>query len=188
MKKLIEDYKNRLQHALSTKGMSRIPEVAELLMKAWKSGSAVYICGNGGSAGNAIHLANDFIYGIDRKTGSGLRIEALSANAAVLTCLANDTGFENIYSQQLLTKGAPGDLLIALSGSGNSPNILKALEAAKTIGMKSIAILGYDGGKCLKFADCAVHIDTYDMQVSEDMQLIIGHMCMQYLSLNGLKK
>jgi D-sedoheptulose 7-phosphate isomerase len=183
MKKIIEKYSEKLNSALSSKGMSRVPEFAELLMKAWKTGSAVYICGNGGSAGNAIHLANDFIYGIDKKNGLGLRIEALSANAAVLTCLANDTGYENIYAQQLRVKAVEGDLLIVLSGSGNSQNIIKALEVAKTLGMKSVGILGYSGGKCLALLDCPIHIEIDDMQVSEDMQLIIGHMCMQYLCL-----
>jgi D-sedoheptulose 7-phosphate isomerase len=167
--------------------MERVPEFANILKKAWVSGSAVYICGNGGSAGNAIHLANDFIYGINRITGLGLRIEALPANAAVLTCLANDTGYENIYSQQLLVKGCADDVLIVLSGSGNSPNIIKALEVSKQIGMNSVAILGFNGGKCLDLADCPIHIEIDDMQVSEDMQLIIGHMCMQYLCLSGMQ-
>jgi D-sedoheptulose 7-phosphate isomerase len=185
MENLIVKYTALLHHALACKGMKRVPEFAELLQGAWMSGSAVYICGNGGSAGNAIHLANDFIYGIDRKGGVGIRVEALSANAAVLTCLANDTGYDNIFAQQLKVKARAGDLLIVLSGSGNSPNVVKALEVAKELDVKSIAILGFDGGQCLTLADCPIHIDIDDMQISEDMQLIIGHMCMQYLSLQG---
>ena len=181
MKKHIEEYSTRLKYALSCKGMNRIQDFAKFLRLAWDNGTSVYICGNGGSAGNAIHLANDFIYGIDRKNGIGLRVEALSSNPAILTCLANDIGYDNIYAQQLRVKARPGDLLIVLSGSGNSPNVVKALEVARELGMKSVAILGYSGGKCLDLADCPIHIDIDDMQVSEDMQLIIGHMCMQYL-------
>ena len=185
MQELIEEYSSRLGRALASEGMKRVPELAQLLRGAWRSGACVYLCGNGGSAGNAIHLANDFMYGIDRTKGLGMRVEALSANAAVLTCLANDTGYDNIYAHQVKVKGRPGDLLIVLSGSGNSANVVRALEAAREAGMKSVAILGYSGGKCLRLADVPIHIAVDDMQVAEDMQLIIGHMCMQYLCAEG---
>jgi D-sedoheptulose 7-phosphate isomerase len=181
MEKIIEEYSRKLGRALGCSGMSKVPQLALLLLRAWRAGANVYICGNGGSAGNAIHLANDFIYGISKRDGKGLRVEALSANAAVLTCLANDTGYDNIYAQQIKVKGQSGDLLIALSGSGNSKNIINALNAAREAGVTSVAILGFDGGQCLSLADVSIHIPLDDMQIAEDMQLIIGHMCMQYL-------
>lgn len=144
----------------------------------------VYFCGNGGSAGNAIHLANDFLYGIAKRTGGGLKVHALPANAAVLTCLANDVGYENIFSEQLAVFGRSGDLVVVLSGSGNSPNVVKLLKQAKDMGIESCAILGYDGGKCKEIADIVVHFPVDDMQISEDLQLIVGHMLMQWLWLN----
>jgi D-sedoheptulose 7-phosphate isomerase len=179
----IHSYLTRLHQAANQeRGLVVVPRLAEAILDAWSTGKCIYICGNGGSAGNAIHLANDLIYGAGMTNGRGLRAEALSANAAVLTCLANDTGYENIYSEQLRVKGAEGDILIALSGSGNSPNIVRAIETAKDIGMKTFAILGYSGGKCKEIADHPIHFEVDDMQIAEDLQLIVGHICMQWLS------
>ena len=114
-----------------------------------------------------------------------MRVEALSANTSVITCLANDIGYEEIYSVQIETKGRKGDVLLVLSGSGNSPNIVRALEAGKKIGMRTFAILGYTGGRCKDLADVPIHFTINDMQISEDLQLIVGHMCMQWLSLGN---
>tara|TARA_Y100000739_G_C20546040_1_gene435936 strand:- start:20 stop:622 length:603 start_codon:yes stop_codon:yes gene_type:complete len=169
----------------------QIFELANNLKEAWKNGNKIYICGNGGSAGNAIHIANDFIYG----TGScgnppsmpGLRVNALPANPAILTCLANDTGFENIFSYQIDVQAEKDDILIVLSGSGNSLNIVKALEMANLKGLKTFAILAFDGGKCINIAQYPIHFEIDDMQIAEDLQLIIGHLCMQWLSLNKPK-
>jgi D-sedoheptulose 7-phosphate isomerase len=141
----------------------------------------VFICGNGGSAGNAIHLANDFLYGVAKQTGGGIRVSALSANPAVITCLANDVGYDYIYSEQLAVLAKAGDILIGLSGSGNSPNILFALDQAKKMNVTSCAILGYSGGKAKSIADIPIHFPVDDMQIAEDLQLIVGHMLMQWL-------
>lgn len=179
------DYAERLSAVV--KASASVPGVARLaeeLRDCWKTGRQVFLCGNGGSAGNAIHMANDFLYGISKKAGSGLRVHALPANSSVLTCLANDCGYDQIFSLQLAVQARAGDVLVALSGSGNSPNILKALEQAKATGMKSYAILGYTGGKALKQADVPIHFAVDDMQIAEDMQLIVGHMIMQWLYQN----
>jgi D-sedoheptulose 7-phosphate isomerase len=144
----------------------------------------VFFCGNGGSAGNAIHLANDFLYGIAKRTGGGIRASSLSANPAVVTCLANDVGYDQIYAEQLAVQGRAGDLLIALSGSGNSPNIVAVLKQARLMGVRSGAILGYSGGQSKALADIPVHFSIDDMQISEDLQLVVGHMLMQWLYAN----
>lgn len=177
-------YSTRLQEVLKSADWAPVERLAAELLDCWRTGRQVFLCGNGGSAGNAIHLANDFLYGISRTAGSGLRVTALPANAAVLTCLANDLGYDKIFSNQLAVLARKGDLLIALSGSGNSPNILEALGEAKSIGMKSYAILGYSGGKAKALADEPVHFAVDDMQISEDMQLVVGHMLMQWLYAN----
>ena len=183
-----KNYLNLLVSGFTVDIIKNIEFLALDIRKAWINKNHVFICGNGGSAGNAIHLANDFIYGIGvSKSGDskvGLNVEALSANPAVLTCLANDTGYENIFSKQLITKAIPGDLLIVLSGSGNSPNIIKALEIAKELGIKSYAIIAFDGGKSKLIADVPIHFSINDMQIAEDTQLIIGHLCMQWLCNN----
>jgi D-sedoheptulose 7-phosphate isomerase len=156
--------------------------LADALRECWCKNRQVFLCGNGGSAANAIHLANDYLYGIDKKTGRGLRVTALPANAAVLTCLANDIAYEDVFAQQLEVLGAPGDILIALSGSGNSPNIVKALQMAHELKLQTFAILGFTGGRALDLADYPIHFAVDDMQVAEDLQMMIGHMMMQCLS------
>ncbi len=178
------DYAGRLQTVLGAYDWSPVAALGEELLRCWKSGNQVFICGNGGSAGNAVHLANDFLYGISRTLGSGLRVHALPANTAVLTCLANDEGYDQIYSLQLAVQARAGDVLIVLSGSGNSPNILKVLDQAKAMQVRSYAILGYTGGKAKAMADVPIHFAVDDMQIAEDMQLIVGHMIMQWLYKN----
>lgn len=179
-------YLKNLFECFDDDNIKGIEDLAQSLHEAWLSEKSVYICGNGGSAANAIHMANDFHYGVGAcgvgDKIAGLRVEALSANVGVLTCLANDTGYENIYSQQLGVKGRSGDILIALTGSGNSANIVKAIRTAKEMGMKTFVICAFDGGQCLSMSDVPIHFKINDMQVAEDTQLIIGHICMQWLS------
>jgi D-sedoheptulose 7-phosphate isomerase len=155
----------------------------ERLLEAWETGHQVFICGNGGSAANAIHIANDLFYGAAKNTGKpGIASHALTANQAIVLCIANDLSYEEIFSEQLRAQGRTGDILIVLSGSGNSENIVRAILAARGIGMTSIAILGYSGGACKEMADIPIHFAVDDMQISEDAQLIVGHMLMQWLS------
>ena len=175
-------YAQRLSSVLGSAEWSGVEQLAQDMYGAWQNGKQVFLCGNGGSAGNAVHLANDFIYGVAKVTGGGIRAQALSANPAVITCLGNDVGYDRIYCEQLAVLGNSGDLLIVLSGSGNSPNILSVLERARKMSIKSYAILGYDGGKSKTLADTAIHFSISDMQIAEDMQLVVGHMLMQWLS------
>jgi len=174
------DYIERLQNALGLIPLDSVELLALELLEVWRTKRQVFIVGNGGSAGNSIHLTNDFIYGICKSIGGGIRMQALASNQAMVTCLGNDVGYENIFSHQLAVLGQSGDLLIALSGSGNSPNILNALAQAKVAGLKSFAILGFNGGKAKMLCDHAIHVPVHDMQISEDSQLIIGHMVMQW--------
>ena len=177
----IDNYKARLISTLSEADLSGISFLAQDMESCWRSGKHVYICGNGGSAGNAIHIANDFVYGIAKKTGEGLKTTALSANQAVLTCLANDIDYSDIYSEQVALFAQQGDILIVLSGSGNSPNIRKAIEQAKSMGIKTYGVFGYYGGECKDLVDVPIHFEVNDMQISEDLQLIVFHMIMQWL-------
>jgi D-sedoheptulose 7-phosphate isomerase len=180
-------YASRLQESLACAEWSGVAELAADIYACWLQKKQVFICGNGGSAGNAIHLANDLLYGIAKRPGGGLRVNALSANQAVITCLANDIGYDRIYSEQLSVMANPDDVLIVLSGSGNSPNIVAALEQAKAMNVKSYAILGFSGGRSKKLADVPIHFLVDDMQISEDLQLVVGHMLMQWLYNNRPK-
>jgi len=110
-----------------------------------------------------------------------MRAQALPANSSVLTCLANDLDYSEIFSFQIKTFCKPGDILIVLSGSGNSPNILKAIEAANALGVESFGILGYSGGKAKELVSTPIHFAVDDMQIAEDLQLVVGHMIMQWL-------
>ncbi len=181
----IANYKRTLDGVWQSHDWSDVVLLVETLQRCWRENRQVFLCGNGGSAANAVHLANDFLYGVDKATGKGLRVTALPANAAVLTALANDIAYEDIYSQQLTVLAQPGDVLLAFSGSGNSPNIIKALTRARELKVTSFAILGFSGGCALKLADHPIYFPAHDMQVSEDLQMMVGHMAMQYLSRAG---
>ena len=180
-KDLILTYSEKLQNVLVTSEWSNVDLLAQDMLKCWKEKRRVFLCGNGGSGANAVHLANDFLYGIAKKTGGGINAQALSANSAVITCLANDVGYESIFSEQLAVQAQERDLLIVLSGSGNSPNILRVIDQAKKMGVKTFAILGFNGGSSKKIVDIPIHFNINDMQIAEDLQLIVGHMVMQYL-------
>ncbi len=175
------DYSRRLTSVLEGFEWTPVVTLADELLDCWKTGRQVFLAGNGGSGGNAIHLANDLIYALSKRPGSGIRAHALPANPATLTCLANDEGYDKIFSIQLAVLARPGDVLIVFTGSGNSPNILAALEAARKIGVRSYGILGFSGGKAKALTDVPIHIAVDDMQIAEDFQLIVGHMLMQWL-------
>jgi D-sedoheptulose 7-phosphate isomerase len=178
---LFSDYSERLSAALKAFDWAPVERLAHDLLDCWHSGRQVFLAGNGGSGGNANHLANDFLYPVSKSAGSGLRVHSLAANPAVMTCLANDEGYERVFSMQLAVMAREGDVLIVLSGSGNSPNILAALEEAKAIGMTSYAMLGFSGGKAKALADVPIHFRVDDMQIAEDAQMIVGHMLLQWL-------
>ncbi|PYR51933.1 MAG: phosphoheptose isomerase [Acidobacteria bacterium] len=180
-------YTAKLARALIQPTMAQVSVLGEALRDCWKRGGTIYLCGNGGSAANALHIATDLLYCAGLNSGGGgLRVEALSANTAALTCLANDAGYDHIYSEQIKVKGRPGDILIVLSGSGNSPNVVKALEAASALDLTTFAILGYSGGRCKILAQHSIHFEVDDMQIAEDLQLVVGHICMQWLSTNPI--
>lgn len=172
-------YCDRLAVAVDKIDTDKVECLTEEVFSRLINRSQIFLCGNGGSAANAIHIANDYLYGIAKRSGSGARVEALPANQAVMTCLANDIGYSEVYAEQIRVKAAPSDLLIVLSGSGNSPNILRALKAASELGVTTSAILGFSGGEALSLADIAIHAHIDDMQISEDIQTMVLHHIMQ---------
>ena len=175
------DYSKRLTESLEEINWTEVLQLSRELLSAKIRGSRIFLCGNGGSAANANHIANDLVYAVTERTGFGFDAISLTANSAVLTCLANDVGYENVFSEQLAVSGRENDLLLVLSGSGNSKNIFNALKIAKKMGMRTSAILGFDGGTCKEIADLPVHVEVNDMQIAEDIQLVLGHMIMKWL-------
>ena len=181
----ISDYAQLLSRTLEGFDWTPVQLLADTLLSLWRTDGQVFLCGNGGSAANAIHIAKDFVYPIAKSDGRRMRAFALPANQAVLTCLGNATGYDQIFAGQLRVLARPGDVLLSLSGSGNSPNILRAMETATECGMKNYALVGFDGGKAKALADVAIHFPVNDMQLAEDAQAIVGHMVMKYLTRHG---
>lgn len=179
--RFFSDYASKLSLVLSETDWSSVVNLAKILLEAKRTGARVFLCGNGGSAANATHIANDLVYAVTEKTGQGIDAISLSANPAILTCLANDLHYDHIYSEQLAVSGRAGDLLIALSGSGNSTNIINALKTANKLEMNTTAILGFDGGVAKALAKNPIHFEVHDMQLAEDLQQIVGHMVMRWL-------
>lgn len=175
-------YQEVLRQTFDSPAWHQVEPLADALMQCWLSQRQVFLCGNGGSATNAAHMANDLMLGLTTTKRGGIRAQALSANPAVMTCLGNDVGYENIFAHQISTLAQPGDLLLAFSGSGNSPNIVNAITTAKQRGLDTWAILGYDGGSARSLADHPIHFAVNDMQIAEDLQTIVGHMVAQHLN------
>ena len=146
------------------------------LLAAYERGSAIYCFGNGGSAATASHMLNDFNTGISYGLDKKFKVHCLNDNIATLTALANDIGYEFIFSKQLEGKLQAGDLIVAISVSGNSSNVIRAVEYAKACKCGVIGITGYDGGILRKLADYHMHVPSHDMQVVEDIHMIFNHM------------
>ena len=187
LKEHSEKYRASLKKVLDDLDLDNLQLLLNSILECWKNDNTIYVCGNGGSAGNANHIANDLLYGAGLTNGLGIHIESLSVNPSVITCLANDVGFEKIYSEQIKVKGKKNDLLIVLSGSGNSKNVINAIEEADKKQMNTFSLLGIDGGVCKKISKNYLHFNINDMQISEDMQLIVLHMCSQILSKKKIK-
>lgn len=167
-------YTGALADFLTHFDWSPVDRLAEHIRQLWTEDRQLFLCGNGGSAANALHLANDLLYGV-APAGRAIRADCLCSNASIVTCLANDTGFENIFALQLRAKAMPGDGLIVFSGSGNSANILHAVAEARKMGVWTCGILGFSGGAALHLVDEAIHFPLDDMEMAEDLQMVVGH-------------
>jgi len=161
---------------------------ADAIVQTFKRGDVVYVCGNGGSGANASHIVVDYVKCL--RTGAALpRVHALVDNAPTLTAVGNDLDYDQIFAYQLETYLKPGDLVWCLTGSGNSPNILRALAAARQRGNRTLLFCGYDGGKAKAMADLVVHYPSHDMQKCEDSQMVLANVIMQeVLRRGGLDK
>ena len=155
----------------------------ETLYRGFEEGRTIFLCGNGGSAANASHFGQDLAKGTLSSMAATrrFRVIPLTDNIGFITALANDEGYESIFEQQLRNLAAKGDVLVAISGSGNSPNVLRAVEYARSIGMKTIGVTGYDGGKLRPLSDVSVHIAIEDMGMCEALHGVVFHAAMCFL-------
>ena len=155
--------------------IDKIAEVVDLLEKARLEGNKVFIFGNGGSAATASHFASDLSKGAIREGKPRIKAFALTDNIPLLTAWANDTSYENVFAEQLENCVDPGDIVIGISGSGNSPNVLKGVNVAKNKGATAIGFIGFDGGKLKSLADIAIIVPSHNMEQVEDIHLLLEH-------------
>ena len=174
-----DEYFLNLSKVFSKLSFDQIDHVVDLVKTTAQDNGQIFTCGNGGSAYAASHYITDWNKMYTLKTGKAFRGVSLCDNIGSITAYGNDISYDHIFSGQLRSLGRHGDLLIVISGSGNSKNVIEALKMAQEMSIQSIALVGYDGGECALHADNLVHIPSFDMQFCEDIHLIIGHIIMK---------
>jgi len=188
MQNFASKYIKKLTVILKNLDLKSIEKIMEILEDTIDKKSKIYIIGNGGSAATASHMANDLSIGLKLRNIRNFNVESLSDNSSICTAIANDTGYENIFYTQIKDKILKNDLLIAISCSGNSANILKAVEYAKAQGVTIVGMTGFDGGRLKELSDINFHIDTQkgEYGLVEDAHMILDHIIFSYyLSLKS---
>jgi len=172
-----DSYIERFNKALQAVSREAVQKVADLLAEARHRQSMVFLIGNGGSGAAASHACEDLAKGTLRDFERQRRLRALSLtdNTPAILAWANDEGYERVFVEQLRTYARPGDLLIAISGSGNSPNVLEAVRWANRNGLKTIGVTGYDGGKLYREAQVQLHVPVNDMGIAEAVHGVLFH-------------
>ena len=171
-----ERYKTDLLHAIETLDLRKVGQAVGILGAVRDAGRSIFVCGNGGSAATASHFVCDVLKGASFNRSARFRIMALNDSLPALTAYANDIGYDCVFVEQLKNFARPGDALVAISGSGNSPNVLRAAEYANSIGCLSIGLTGQDGGKLASLAQLNIHIADAHMGRIEDVHMIVTHM------------
>ncbi|MFN8336419.1 MAG: SIS domain-containing protein [Cyclobacteriaceae bacterium] len=171
--KTIIDYLNLVKDTIDKLDRSEIEKTIEAFMRVYEAGKTIYIFGNGGSAASATHAAGDFVKGASFGLEKRFRVISLVDNLPALMAIANDVSYDDIFVEQLKNFIQPGDLVIGISGSGNSANVVKAMEFAKSKGVQTVAFCGFKGGKIKAIADISVHSVALDMEVAEDIHMMV---------------
>ena len=179
----VEDYFERLKALVDAMPVDRIEAMGETLFQAYRHGKQVFVIGNGGSAATASHMACDLGKNTIGPNLRRFRIMSLNDNMPLLSALANDLGYERVFSEQLVNLIRPGDVLIVISGSGRSPNILEAMRYARGRSATIIALLGFDGGDARELADECVLVPSDDYGLVEDMHMILDHVLTGYFKV-----
>lgn len=176
MKETIDNYFDLLKQSVDGLDRNAIISFVDLLLEARKNGNNIYIMGNGGSASTASHFTCDFNKGLSYKKDIRFKMICLNDNIATMLAYSNDLGYENVFVEQLKNFLKKDDVVIGISGSGNSKNILNAIEYANELGAKTVGLTGFDGGKLKNIVDVSIHADVNNMQVAEDVHMTICHM------------
>jgi D-sedoheptulose 7-phosphate isomerase len=179
-------YTDHLISVLKGLDFEAVGQVIDLFRKARSKGSTIFFLGNGGSAATAAHFANDLGFGASPEGKTPIRSLSLTCNSSFVTCLANDIGYENIFSWQLKNLMRPGDIVVAISASGNSPNAVNALEYAGRHGGIPVALVGFDGGKLKDLAEYCIHVTTNKGEYGpvEDVHMVMDHLISTFLAFD----
>ena len=173
-------YLEDLKHALAALDIEAVKKVRSLLAEARDRGNRIFLCGNGGSASTASHMANDLGKGASLGREAPFKVIALTDNVSWITALANDLSYDDIFVEQLKNFAAPGDVLIAISGSGQSANVLKAVELANERGLSTVGWTGFGGGRLAEMVDIAIIVDSSHMGRVEDVHVVLMHLVCYY--------
>jgi D-sedoheptulose 7-phosphate isomerase len=177
----IKDYIALEMETLQNLSVDAIDRALNLLEETRKKDGTIYIFGNGGSASTASHFQNDFNKGVSEYIEKKYRFCCLNDNIATVMAIANDIGYEEVFRFQLRNKLTENDIAMAISGSGNSKNVINAVAYAKENGCKVIGLSGYDGGKLAEMSDISLHVPANSMQITEDIHLVFDHLMMSIL-------
>lgn len=183
VRSFVELYTKKLITLIEEIDTGVVCEIVENLESVAQAGGRVYVIGNGGSAATASHMTNDLgVSGLGRRGLLSLDMISLADNTSVMTALANDVGYENVFYEQLRNRLCDNDLVIAFSCSGNSPNVIKAIKYAKAEGVKVVGVSGFDGGELMELADINFHVrtDVGDYGLVEDVHMILDHLIYSY--------
>lgn len=169
-------YIQKLRQVLDRLPLENLEEIYHLLQDARDRGSAIYVCGNGGSASTASHMVCDLSKNIQRQDKPRLRVMGLNDNIPTLTAYANDEGYDRIFAEPVLTYMEEGDVLIAISASGESENVLQGVRAAQKKGAKTVGLTGYDGGRLKDWVDLCFIVPSQSIERIEDIHLVVNHL------------
>lgn len=186
-------YIERLQKELARIDLNQLKQMADLIYEAWRDEKFVYIFGNGGSGTTATHMSEDLGKSSLRErdlrdeSKKRLKVMSLTDNLGWILAVGNDVGYDQIFVQQLMNYGRPGDLAIAISGSGNSPNIVAAVDWANRHGLKTFGLTGFEGGKLRAMQQGGLHVPLSDMGMVESIHLCVFHWALNdvYARING---
>jgi len=173
-------YRTHLQQTIDSIDCEQVGRAIEWLREAREAGRSIFVCGNGGSASTASHFCCDMVKGASFNRSPRFRIMALTDSLPTLTAYSNDVGYDCVFVEQLKNFARPGDVVMAISGSGNSPNVLRAVEYARTLGCRTIAMTGRDGGQLGPLAELNIQVPAPHMGRIEDAHMIVAHMIAYY--------
>jgi len=182
----LRDYSRNINDGFDSIDIKQLDEVATLMNNTIKNGNKIFTCGNGGSSAISEHFVCDFLKGASTNTSIQPIIHSLTSNTPTLTAVANDIDYAEVFSFQLEKYAKQGDILICISSSGNSPNIIQSIKSAKKRNIKTISFVGFSGGRAKELSDLCIHIENNNYGIVEDIHQSLMHLLAQFIRLKNL--